>query len=296
MSFETPDRPFRPDVVVEEAGDLGGGHALRLDQVQDDAGVELAGAGAHREAVEGGEAHRALDAHAVGHRAHRGAAAEVGDDDAAAGDLGRDLAQAAGDVFVGEAVEAVAADALVVEGARQGVAVGVVGAGAVEGGVEAGDLRHVRARSPSRGGSARGCSAGAAAPAGTRASSRARMSASTSTGRSKSGPPWTTRWPMASTSRPPWVWNQARVASTAVGRSRTSVGELIDEGGAGRVGGAQPGMHADAVHLAADPPLRGAVDDVEELELQARRAGIDDEQRLHQACTAAAAFVRRELA
>ena len=65
MSLETPERPFRPELVVEEPGDLGGGHALRLDQVQDDAGVELAGAGAHRQAVEGGEAHRALDAAAV---------------------------------------------------------------------------------------------------------------------------------------------------------------------------------------------------------------------------------------
>ena len=68
----------------------------------------------------------------------------MGDDDAAAGDLGRHLGQALGDVFVGEAVEAVAADALVVERARQGVAVGVRGVAAVEGGVEAGDLRHVR--------------------------------------------------------------------------------------------------------------------------------------------------------
>ena len=117
--------------------------------MQDDAGVELAGAGAHRQAVEGGEAHGALDAAAVGERAHRGAAAEVGDDHAAAGDLGRDLGQAVGDVFVAEAVEAVAADALVVEGARQGVAVGMRGVAAVEGGVEAGDLRHGPGRSPS---------------------------------------------------------------------------------------------------------------------------------------------------
>ena len=47
------------------------------------------------------------------------------DDDPAGGDLRRDLGQALGDVLVAEAVEAVAADALVVERARQCVAVGV---------------------------------------------------------------------------------------------------------------------------------------------------------------------------
>ena len=68
----------------------------------------------------------------------------MGDDDAAGGHLGRHLGEAVGDVFVAEAVEAVAADALVVEAARERVAVGVRGVAAVEGGVEAGDLRHVR--------------------------------------------------------------------------------------------------------------------------------------------------------
>ena len=115
-----------------------------LDQVQDHAGVELAGAGAHRQAVERGEAHGRLDAAAGEQRAHRGAAAEVGDDHPAAGDLRGEFGEAAGDVLVAQAVEAVAADALVVEGARKGVAVGVLGVAAVEGGVEAGDLRQAR--------------------------------------------------------------------------------------------------------------------------------------------------------
>ena len=98
-------------------------------------------------------------------RAHRGAAAEVGGDDPAAGDLRGELGQAVGDVLVAEAVEAVAADALVVEGARDGVAVGDGRAG--RGGRRCRSRRPAasRARSPARGGSARGCSAGAAAPA-----------------------------------------------------------------------------------------------------------------------------------
>ena len=50
-----------------------------------------------------------------------------------------------GDIFVRGAVEAVAADAVVcVELVRHGVAPGVLGQGAVEGGVEHGHLRHVR--------------------------------------------------------------------------------------------------------------------------------------------------------
>ena len=66
------------------------------------------------------------------------------DDHPAPGHVGRHGAQLLGDIFVGEAVEAVAAHALVVEGARQRVAVGVRRMPAVEGGVEAGHLRHVR--------------------------------------------------------------------------------------------------------------------------------------------------------
>ena len=76
-------------------------------------------------------------------RAHAGAAAEMGDHDAAAGDLRRDLGQHARDVLVGQAVEAVAADAVVVEPARQGEPVGELGMAAVEGGIEAGDLRQL---------------------------------------------------------------------------------------------------------------------------------------------------------
>ena len=59
------------------------------------------------------------------------------------GDLRRDLGQHARDVLVGQAVEAVAADAVVVEPARQGEPVGELGMAAVEGGIEAGDLRQV---------------------------------------------------------------------------------------------------------------------------------------------------------
>ena len=82
-------------------------------------------------------------------RAHGGAAAEMGDDHAALGNVGRHLRQPARDVFVGQAVKAVAAHALLVEAARERVAVGNLGMAAVEGGVEAGDLRQAAAASAS---------------------------------------------------------------------------------------------------------------------------------------------------
>ena len=99
-------------------------------------------------------------------RAHAGAAAEMGDHDPALGDLRRDLGQHARDVLVGQAVEAVAADALVVEPAGQGEPVGELGMAAVERGVEAGDLRQLGLDRGDRADRRRGCAAGAAAPAG----------------------------------------------------------------------------------------------------------------------------------
>ena len=65
------------------------------------------------------------------------------DDHPAGRNLGRHLRQAAGDEFVGQAVEAVAAHAFVVEMLRDRVVVRQRIVAAVEGGVEAGDLRQV---------------------------------------------------------------------------------------------------------------------------------------------------------
>ncbi len=72
--------------VVEEALEPGGVPALGLHQIEQHAGVDLAGAGAHRQAVDGGEAHRAVDAAAGQQRAHAGAAAEMRHDRAALGE------------------------------------------------------------------------------------------------------------------------------------------------------------------------------------------------------------------
>jgi hypothetical protein len=59
-------------------------------------------------------------------------------------DVGRDLGQARRDVFIGEAVKAVAADALSMEMLRDRVIIGDGGVLAMEGGIEARDLGQPR--------------------------------------------------------------------------------------------------------------------------------------------------------
>ncbi len=68
----------------------------------------------------------------------------MGDDHILARDLRGDAAQLAGDELVREPVEAIAPHAFVVIGARQGEGVGHERMSAMEGGVEAGDLRDRR--------------------------------------------------------------------------------------------------------------------------------------------------------
>ena len=60
-------------------------HALLLDQVENDARIEVAARRAHWQAIECGEAHGRCHALAPVHRAHAGAAAEMGDHDATVG-------------------------------------------------------------------------------------------------------------------------------------------------------------------------------------------------------------------
>ena len=74
---------LEPAVVIEQMLDLLGAHALLGEEIEHDAGVELTGTRSHRQTVERGEAHGALDALAGVDRAHGRAAAKMGDDDAA---------------------------------------------------------------------------------------------------------------------------------------------------------------------------------------------------------------------
>ena len=111
--------PEQPRLLVEHRLDLFGAEPEVLKEIEDDTGVERSGPCSHAEAVEGREAERTVHALAVLHRAHAGAAAEMRDDHAAAGDLRRFLRQHRGDVLVGQPVEAVALDARRADLARQ---------------------------------------------------------------------------------------------------------------------------------------------------------------------------------
>ena len=68
----------------------------------------------------------------------------MGNDDPSIGNVGRDLGQALGDVFVGKAVETVAPDAFSMELVRDRVVIGERIMIAMERGIEAGDLRQFR--------------------------------------------------------------------------------------------------------------------------------------------------------
>src|SRR6266704_1728018 len=99
--------------MVKQIADLLCGHPALLDQVENDARVQVAATAAHRKAIECGKPHGRCHALALIHRAHAGAATEMGDDDAA---IGRERAEYiwkdAGDVFIGQPVKSIPPDTL----------------------------------------------------------------------------------------------------------------------------------------------------------------------------------------
>ena len=125
-------------------------HALLGQEIEHDAGVELTGARPHGQTVERGEAHGALDALPSVDGAHGRAAAEMGHDHAALCNVRRQFRQPARDIFVGQPVETVTADAFLVEAFGQSVAVGNFGMAAMKRRIEAGDLRKLRLPLPER--------------------------------------------------------------------------------------------------------------------------------------------------
>ncbi len=128
--------------VVEEAFETGAIPAL-FHEIKQHAGIELPRPRPHGETIERREGHGAVDAPARLQRTHRGAVAEMGHDHPACRQSGRDRCEGAGDIFVGDAVKAIAAHPLLIEGLRDGEMIGDRGMAAVEGGVEAGDLGRV---------------------------------------------------------------------------------------------------------------------------------------------------------
>lgn len=122
----------------------------------------------------------------------------MGDNRASAGGLGFQCLQGAGDIGIGEAVKAVALDALVEPFARNGEAPDRVGLGPVKGGVEGGGLgetRFQRGNGPDEAEICGWCSGASV----TRLSMPAKLVSSILTASAKRSPPWTTRWPTAET-------------------------------------------------------------------------------------------------
>ena len=153
---------------------------------------------------------------------------------------------------------------------------------AVEGGVEAGDLRHVRVDPSDDADRRRGCAAGAAAPAararepgedggvdedrpvevGAAVDDAVADGAELDAAEGRKPAAESPRWRRAGrgTRRRPTSRSTRVAPSASVARSR--------------------GLDADAVDLAADLAVEARRDDVEELELEARGAGVDDEDQL----------------
>ncbi len=127
----------------DEIVELVGGEFFGAEEVDEEAGVEIAGAGGHDETGGGGESHGGVDGLSVMDGSHAGSGAEVGEDDASVGGGGAcDAVKFGHEIGVGEAVEAESAEAGVEIFSGDGEELRDVGKVVVEGGVEAGDLGH----------------------------------------------------------------------------------------------------------------------------------------------------------
>ena len=125
-------------------------HPLAIHEIQHHARIERPAATAHHQSVENAQSHRGGDATPVAHRAHAGAVAEMRDDNfavRAGAEVGR---KDRGDVFVGQAVKAVALHALPGQRAGQREGRGNVRLAGMKRGIEADDLRDVGVEFPKR--------------------------------------------------------------------------------------------------------------------------------------------------
>ncbi len=116
---------------------------MLVHQIDQNAGIERATAGAHHQAVDRREAHGAGDASPVTDCAETRAIAEVRDDHAARREIRRERPQPSRDERVREAMEAVAMHPVRRDLARQRECLRLPFLTAVERGVEAGDLRQL---------------------------------------------------------------------------------------------------------------------------------------------------------
>src|SRR5664279_2647356 len=95
-------------------------HTFLLDQVENDARIEVAATATHWQAIECGEAHGRCHTLASVHRTHAGAAAEMGDHHATIRFCRtKDIRKNAGDVFIRKDMKPVPPDTIGRELTRQ---------------------------------------------------------------------------------------------------------------------------------------------------------------------------------
>ena len=221
-----PARPCRPERWCSRSSSAVDVEVAVAQQVQQQPGVEVAGTGAHDQALQRGEAHRRVDRSAAADRRRRGAVAQVQHDLVQLGDrTAEERGRLARDVLVADPVRAVPPD-------RRRAASSL--AGRTSRPRPAGP-RRTRCRRPppaAAPGSGRGrcgCRPPPAGCAGARAgrgsSISARTSSSTTVGTIRSGPPCTTRCPIAVQRRravTSWRAEVSRIASRAASWSGTA--------------------------------------------------------------------------
>ena len=122
--------------VIDEIFDGISAEFFGSQEIKKNAGVKIAGAGAHGNSAGGGQAHGGIDGNAIAKSAKAGSIAEMREDRA----FGKLIAEMMDQGFVRKAVEAVAADASIEITLREGEVRGQFRHGLVKYIVEAGEL------------------------------------------------------------------------------------------------------------------------------------------------------------
>ena len=250
--------------------------------MEDHARIEGTWPRSHAEAIERGEAERAVHALAVLHRAQTRTASKMRDDHAPARDLGRDRRQHGRDVFVRQPMEAVALDAGVADLGRQRHELGDRWPATMKAGVEAGDLRYAGNPFPHR----LHCREVIGLMQRCERDERAKVLEDL---RRDDGRAGVTRTAVNDTMTHTTDGGAAEVLSQPVGDEADRCPAIPDGAVQRSIGQRLPGpvlrresrARADARYLAACFELpRCGVGPSEHGELQARRAGIDDDRVL----------------
>src|SRR5580704_9423259 len=112
--------------------------------MQEDPGIERSAARSHWDAVKGRKTHAGIAADAVLEGSQASAASQMGDDHTPLGDVGKAAFQLSCDELVGQAMEAVALEAAIMQGPWQGKSSHKIGLRRMEGRIERCRLHQIR--------------------------------------------------------------------------------------------------------------------------------------------------------